>query len=148
MGCIPNRSSVYTSSAYETLRRRRPSAPTPEAISATLATKVSGRTSGEPPLFGSAVAVAVAVGLAVAVAMGLAVAVAVAVGLAVAVAVAVGLAVAVAVGLAVAVAVAVGLAVIYCCAEATGANSNTSTALTLIRGRTFSCNTSFMSHVP
>jgi hypothetical protein len=71
------------SNAYETLRRNRTSAPTPEAISARLATKVTGPTSGGPPLLGSAVAV----GLAVAVAVGLAVAVAVAVVVAVAVAV-------------------------------------------------------------
>ena len=78
---------------YETLLRRiSTSAPTPEPMSARLAAKVTSGTSGGPPLLGSAVAVAVAVGLAVAVAVGLAVAVAVTVGLAVAVAVAAGLA--------------------------------------------------------
>lgn len=78
---------------YETLLRRiSTSAPTPEPMSVRLAAKVTSSISGEPPLGGSAVAVAVAVGLAVAVAVGLAVAVAVTVGLAVAVAVAAGLA--------------------------------------------------------
>jgi hypothetical protein len=112
---------------YEILRRNRTSAPTPEAISARLAAKVTGNTTGGPPLLGSAVAVAV--GLAVAVAVGLAVAVAVAVGLAVAVA----------------VAVAVGLAVIpplrCCSAKAAEESTSTSTALTANRSRIF-----FMKH--
>jgi len=82
---------------YKTLRRTRSSVPTPEAISTKLAAKVTGNNSGDPPLLGSAVVVAVAVGLAVAVAVGLAEAVTVDIALAVAVAVA--LAVAVAVGL-------------------------------------------------
>jgi len=93
---------------YETLRRASISAPTPEAISARLATKVTGPTSGGPPLLGSAVAVAVAV----------------AVGLAVLVAVA--------------VAVAVGLAVMAppcCSAKAAGASSSTSTALAANRSK-------------
>jgi hypothetical protein len=98
-------------------------------MSARLAAKVTGSTSGGPPLLGSAVAVAV--GLAVAVAVGLAVAVAVAVGLAVAVAVV--------------VAVAVGLAVIpppRCCfAKAAEESSSTSTALTLNRSKIL-----FMKH--
>ena len=102
-------------------------------MSVRLAAKVTGSTSGGPPLLGSAVAVAV--GLAVAVAVGLAVAVAVAVGLAVAVAVVV----------AVAVAVAVGLAVIpppRCCfAKAAEESSSTSTALTLNRSKIL-----FMKH--
>ena len=71
--------------AYEALRRTKASAETPEPTSsARLATKVSGTTSGGPPVAASAVAVglALAVGLAVAVAVGLAVALAV--GLAVA----------------------------------------------------------------
>jgi hypothetical protein len=70
---------------YETLLRRiSTSAPTPEPMSVRLAAKVTSSISGGPPLGGSAVAVAVAVGLAVAVAVtvGLAVAVAVAAGLA------------------------------------------------------------------
>ena len=48
------------------LRRKRTNAPTPEAISARLATKVTGSINSGPPLLGSAaaVAVAVAVGLA------------------------------------------------------------------------------------
>jgi len=104
--------------AYETLRRKRASAPTPEAISARLAAKVSAGASGGPPLLGSAVAVAVAV----------------AVGLADAVAVAVGLAVAVAV--AVAVEVAVDMAV-WWVAKATGANSRTITTVVLNRNSTF-----------
>ena len=44
---------------YETLRCNRTSAPTPEAMSARLATKVTGSTSCGPPLLGSVVAVAV-----------------------------------------------------------------------------------------
>jgi hypothetical protein len=76
-------------------------------MSVRLATKVTGPTSGGPPLLGSAVAVAV------------------------------GLAVAVAVGLAVAVAVAVGLAVMppppCCLANAAEESSSTSTALTVNR---------------
>jgi hypothetical protein len=75
--------------------------------------------------------VAVAVGLAVAVALALAVAVAVAL----AVALAVGLAMALAVGLA--MALAVGLAYSFCCAEATGANSKTTTALKHNRSNNF-----------
>jgi hypothetical protein len=98
-------------------------------MSVRLAAKVTGSTSGGPPLLGSAVAVAV--GLAVAVAVGLAVALAVAVGLAVAVAVV--------------VAVAVGLAVIpppRCCfAKAAEESSSTSTALTLNRSKIL-----FMKH--
>jgi hypothetical protein len=101
---------------YETPRRSSTSAPTPEAISVRVATKVTGPTNGGPPVVGSAVAVAV--GLAVAVA--------------------VGVAVAVAVGLAAAVAVAVGLAVIKCCsAKAAEASSRTSTALIVNRSKTF-----------
>jgi hypothetical protein len=70
--------------AYATPRRTKASAATPEPTSARLATKVSGTTSGGPPVAASAVAVglALAVGLAVAPAVGLAMAVAV--GLAVA----------------------------------------------------------------
>jgi hypothetical protein len=68
---------------YKTLRRNRTSAPTPEAISVRLATKVTGPISGGPPLLGSAVAVAVGLAVAVAVGLAVAVAVAVAVGLAV-----------------------------------------------------------------
>jgi hypothetical protein len=99
---------------YETPRRSSISAPTPEPISVRVATQVTGPTSGGPLVVGSAVAVAVAVGLAVAVA----------------VAVAVGLAVAVA------VAVAVGLAIIKCCfAKAAEANSRTSSALTVNKAR-------------
>jgi hypothetical protein len=97
---------------YETLRRNRTSAPTPDAISATLATRVTGAISDAPPLLGSAVAVAV--GLAVAVAVGLAVAVA--------------------------VAVAVGLAVMAppcCSAKAADASSTTSTALAANRSKIF-----------
>jgi hypothetical protein len=100
-------------------------------MSARLAAKVTGSTSGDPSVVGSAVAVAL--GLAVAVAVGLAVAVAV------------GLEVAVAVGVAVAVAVAVGLAVIppprCCSAKATEESSSTSTALAVNRSKTF-----FMKH--
>jgi hypothetical protein len=101
---------------YETARRSTTSAPTPEAISVRVATKVTGPTSGGPPVLGNAVAVAV--GLAVAVTVG----------------------VAVAVGLAVAVAVAVGLPVMappYCCAKAAEASSRTSTALTATTSKTF-----------
>jgi hypothetical protein len=79
-------------------------------MSARLAAKVTGSTSGGPPLLGSAVAVAV--------------------GLAVAVAVAVGLAVAVAVGLAV-------MAPPCCSAKAADANGRTSTALTVSKSKTF-----------
>ena len=103
---------------YETARRSTTSAPAPEARSVRVATKVTGPTSGGPPVLGNAVAVAV--GLAVAVA--------------------VGVAVAVAVGLAVAVAVAMGLAVMappYCCAKAAEASSRTSTALTATTSKTF-----------
>jgi hypothetical protein len=104
---------------YEAARRSSTSAPTPEARSVRVATKVTGPTSGGPPVLGNAVAVAV--GLAVAVA--------------------VGVAVAVAVGLAVAVAVAVGLAVMApprCCfAKAAEASSRTSTALTATTSKTF-----------
>ena len=103
---------------YETPRRSSTSAPTPEAISVRVATKVTGPTNGGPPVVGSAVPIAV--GLAVAVAMGEAVAVAV--------------------GLAVAVAVAMGLAVMappYCCANALEASSRTSTALIVNRSKTF-----------
>ena len=108
---------------YETLRRQRTNAPTPEATSVRVAAKVTGNNIGGPPLLGSAVAVAV--GLAVAVAVELAVAV----GLAMAVAVA--------------VAVAVGLALIqeYRCAEAPGANSKTTTALKVNRSKNL-----FMKH--
>jgi hypothetical protein len=52
-------------------------------MSARLAAKVTGITSGGPPVLGSPVAVALGLAVAVAVAVGLAVAVAVAVGLAV-----------------------------------------------------------------
>ncbi len=100
---------------YETARRSTTSAPTPEAISVRLATKVTGSINGGPPLLGSAVAVAVAVGLAVAVAVGLAVAVA--------------------------VAVAVGLAVVppprCCSAKAADASSKISTALVANRNKSF-----------
>ena len=58
---------------YETLRRNRTSAPTPEAMSARLAAKVTGITSGGPPVLGSPVAVALGLAVAVAVAVGLAV---------------------------------------------------------------------------
>jgi hypothetical protein len=43
------------------LRRKRTNAPTPEAISARLATKVTGSINSGPPFLGSAVIVAVAV---------------------------------------------------------------------------------------
>ena len=82
---------------YETLRRTRTSAPTPEDISARLANNVTVPTSGGPPLLGSTLAVALVVAVAVAVV----VAMAVAVGLAVDIAVAVGLAVDIAVAVAV-----------------------------------------------
>jgi hypothetical protein len=74
---------------YETLRRTRSSAPTPEDISARLANNVTVPTSGGPPLLGSTLAVALVVAVAVEVAVEVAVAVAVAVGLAVDIAVAV-----------------------------------------------------------
>jgi hypothetical protein len=83
------------------LRRRRANAPNPDAISARLATNVTGSINSGPPVLGSGLAVAVAVGLAVAVA----------------------------------VAVAVGLADRCCSAEATGANSKTTTALKANRSR-------------
>jgi hypothetical protein len=43
------------------LRRKRTNAPTPEAISARLATKVTGSINSGPPFLGSAAIVAVAV---------------------------------------------------------------------------------------
>ena len=100
------------SSTYETLRRRRASAPTPEATSARLATRVSGPASEGPPLLGSAVAVAVAVAVALPVALE------------------------VAVDVEVAVEVAVDMAV-WWSARATGANSRTSTIAALNRNSTF-----------
>src|ERR671938_424172 len=106
--------------------RTSTSAPTPEAISVRVATKVSGPPSGGPPVVGSALAVAVA--LAVALAMALALAV----GLA--------MALALAVGLAMALALAVGLAFMaepYFWAKAAEANSRTSTARTVNTSTTF-----------
>jgi hypothetical protein len=79
----PKKPPVLSLAHYNTLRRSSTSAPMPEAISVKLANKVTGPTSGGPPLLGSAVVVAVAV----AVAVDMEVAVAVAVGVAVAVAV-------------------------------------------------------------
>jgi hypothetical protein len=124
--------------------RTSTSAPTPEAISVRVATKVSGPPSGGPPVVGSALAVAVAL----AVALAVAVALALAVGLAMALALAVGLAMALAlaVGLAMALALAVGLAFMaepYFWAKAAEANSRTSTALTLNTSKTF-----FIQHLP
>ena len=114
--------------------RTSTSAPTPEAISVRVATKVSGPPSGGPPVVGSALAVAVAL----AVALAVAVALALAVGLA--------MALALAVGLAMALALAVGLAFMaepYFWAKAAEANSRTSTALTLNTSKTF-----FIQHLP
>jgi hypothetical protein len=110
----------FSLAPYETLRRTSISAPTPEAISTRLATKVTGPASGGPPVLGNGAAVAVAVDVAVAVA--------VAVG--VAVAIAVGVAVAIAVGVAVAVAAGVAMPPPYDCAMATDAKSKTITATT------------------
>ena len=104
--------------------RTSTSAPTPEAISVRVATKVSGPPSGGPPVVGSALAVAVALAVALAVAVALAMAVALAL----------------AVGLAMALALAVGLAFMpapYFCAKAAEANSRTSTALTVNTSKTF-----------
>jgi hypothetical protein len=98
---------------YETARRSTTSAPTPEATSVRVATKVTGPTSGVPPVVGSAVAVAV--GLAVAVA--------------------VGVAVAVAMGLAV-----MGSPP-YCWAKAAEASSRTSTALTATTSKMWALHT-------
>jgi hypothetical protein len=107
--------------AYEEApRRTSASATTPEPTSARTAARANGAVNEEPPVLGSAVAVAV--GLAVAVAVGLAVAVAVAVGLVVAVAVAVGLAV---------------MAPPCCSARAADANSRTSSALTVTKSNIF-----------
>jgi hypothetical protein len=91
-------------------RRKSASAPTPEAISAKVAAKVSGSTSWGPPVPGSVLALGVAVGLALAVA----------------------LAVEVAVALAVAVAIAV-----WWVARAPGANSKTITADVVNSNNTF-----------
>jgi hypothetical protein len=102
----------FSLAPYETLRRTSISAPTPEAISTRLATKVTGPASGGPPVLGNGAAVAVAVDVAVAVA------------------VAVGVAVAIAVGVAVAVAAGVAMPPPYDCAVATDAKSRTITATT------------------
>jgi len=117
---------------YETSAppRTSTSAPTPEAISVRVATKLSTPPSGAPPVVGSALALALAlaVALAVALALGLAVALAVAVGLAVALALAVGLA---------------DMPPPYFWAEAAEANSNSSTALAANTTKSF-----FINHLP
>src|SRR5215212_1047987 len=62
----------------ETLRRTSSSAPMPEDISATLATRVTSPTSGGPPVLGSGVALAVALAVALIVALAVALIVALA----------------------------------------------------------------------
>jgi hypothetical protein len=78
--------STYKEFVIYKLRRKKTNAPTPEAISARLATKVTGNINSGPPLLGSAVAIEVVVAVAVEVGLAMDVALEVAIALGVAIA--------------------------------------------------------------
>jgi hypothetical protein len=104
-------------------------------MSAKLAARVTGNNTGGPPLLGSAVAEAL--GLALAEALALAVELALIMALAEALELALIMALAEALELALIMALAEALELALICAEATGANSKTTTALKANRSSNF-----------